>query len=233
MNMISVVLVDDHPLFRQGVVDILSLSPEILVLGQAASGDEGWCLVKDIQPQVAILDVNLPGMNGLQIAQKVQLEKLPTRVIFLTAYDDLEQKLHAMNLGVAAYCAKDILPETLVWVIKQVNLGDYVYDDQAIPASDFKKYVEGRSSNAQEHSYWGGEAYQPLSAREMQVLISVTQGLSNKEIALQLGISQQTVKNHVTAILRKLDVGDRTQAALFAMKRGWVRLNDDANQTEG
>lgn len=232
MKKITVLLIDDHPLFRQGVADALSLNSEILIIGQAATGDEGWSMIQDLQPEVAVVDINLPGLNGPQIMQKVMLEKLPSRIIFLTAYDDLEQKLHAMNLGVAAYCSKDILPEKLDWVIQEVSQGNFVYDDEIVHKEKIKEFIEEQTTQAMQQSYWGGESHQALSSREMQVLLCLTKGLSNKEIALSLGISQQTVKNHITAILRKLDVADRTQAALFAMKRGWVRFYQDFNQPE-
>ncbi|HSQ26175.1 MAG TPA: response regulator transcription factor [Anaerolineales bacterium] len=232
MKKITVLLIDDHPLFRQGVADALSLNSDILIIGQAATGDEGWSMIQDLQPEVAVVDINLPGLNGPQIMQKVMLEKISSRIIFLTAYDDLEQKLHAMNLGVSAYCSKDILPEKLDWVIQEVSQGNYVYDDEIISKEKIKEFIEEQTAQAMQQSYWGGESHQALSSREMQVLLCLTKGLSNKEIALSLGISQQTVKNHITAILRKLDVADRTQAALFAMKRGWVRFYQDFNQPE-
>ncbi len=232
MKKITVLLVDDHPLFRQGVADALSLNSEIHIIGQASTGNDGWAMIEHHQPDVAIVDINLPGMNGPQIMQKVMAEKIPSKVIFLTAYDDMEQRLHAMNLGVAAYCSKDILPEELDWIIRQVSKGNYVYDDLVIPGKEFKQYIERRTSQSLEQSHYGGEAHQALSAREMQVLLSLTNGLSNKEIAMHLGISQQTVKNHITSILRKLDVADRTQAALFAMKHGWFRFDQENIQPE-
>ncbi len=219
-------------MFRQGVADALSLNPKILIIGQASTGDDGWEMIGELQPEVAIVDINLPGINGPQIMQKVAQDKVPTRIIFLTAYDDLEQKLHAMNLGVAAYCSKDILPEELDWVIEQVSQGNYVYHNQVIPDDEFKEFIDQQTAKALEQSYGGTETHQALSAREMEVLLCLTKGLSNKEIALHLKISQQTVKNHITAILRKLDVADRTQAAMFALKRGWVRLDQNNSQSE-
>ncbi len=232
MDRISVVVVDDHPLFRQGVIDALSLNPELHIVGQAANGEEGLSLIRQLKPDVALVDVNLPGMNGPQIARNIAQEKIPSRVIFLTAYDDAEQKILAMNLGVAAYCSKDILPESLVNVIHQVSQGDFVFDQRIISQGDLEIYAKKSTKDILEHPLWGRETFQPLSTREMQVLDSITRGLSNKEIALQLDISQQTVKNHITTILRKLNVSDRTQAAVFALKRGWVRL-DQSQDTSG
>lgn len=232
MKKIRILLVDDHPLFRQGVADALSLNSELRMIGQASTGDEGWAMIQELVPDVAIVDINLPGLNGLQIAQKVLLEKIPAKIIFLTAYDDIEQRTHAMNLGVAAYCSKDILPEELDWIIRQVNKGNFVYHDRIIPAKDFGQYIQTQSAQIPAQSVRGKEVSQTLSSREMQVLLCLTKGMSNKEIALDLDISQQTVKNHVTAILRKLSVADRTQAALFAMKRGWAHFNPNEDVSE-
>lgn len=227
MRKITVLLVDDHPIFRQGVADTLSLNPELMIVGQASDGDEGWQLIEALQPEVVILDINMPGLNGVQIMKKIRLAKLASRVIFLTAYDDLEQKIHAMNLGAAAYCSKDILPEKLDWTIQQVSLGDYVYEDQVIPDAEFGKFVETITTQKFQSSLWGADSNPALSAREMEVLLCLAQGLSNKEIARDLKISQQTVKNHITSILKKLEVADRTQAVLYALRRGWVHFSKD------
>jgi DNA-binding NarL/FixJ family response regulator len=164
-------------------------------------------------------------MNGQQIARQVVSEKLHTRVILLTAYDDLEQKIHAMNVGAAAYCTKDVQPEDLVGVIRSVASGKYVLDGQEYDPAEMHDWLSSRVEGAIRLYSDPGDPYQPLSSREMEVLSHVTNGLSNKEIAQMLGISHQTVKNHVTAILRKLGVEDRTQAALYALRRGWVRLD--------
>jgi len=168
--------------------------------------------------------VNLPAMNGQQVTRQVLFEKLPTRVILLTAYDDSEQTIHSMRAGAAAYCTKDIQPDKLVRTIQHVVSGGFVIGEQELSLSDVEKWVNIQAEGAIRVYGDPGEPYQPLSTREMEVLFHVTHGLSNKEIASQLGISHQTVKNHVTAILRKLGVGDRTQAALYALQRGWVRL---------
>jgi DNA-binding NarL/FixJ family response regulator len=226
MNEITIVIVDDHPLFRQGVADALALEAHLWVVGQAASGEEGLELIRKIRPQIAILDVNLPGMNGQQITRQINSEKLTTRVVLLTAYDDDEQKIHAARAGAAAYCTKDVEPEILVDTIQRVAAGETILNVSDLSA------VEVDSRLEQDDGMFRGfadpiEAHQPLSIREMEVLLCVTRGLSNKEIASTLGISHQTVKNHVTAILRKLGVDDRTQAAIYALKRGWVRLHGD------
>jgi two-component system response regulator DegU len=232
METIRLVVVDDHPLFRQGVVDTLSLEPDFVVIGEATDGEEALDLIRNLNPDVAIVDVNLPGINGQQVTQQAVNEKLPTRIILLTAYDDAEQKLHAMKVGAAAYCVKDVQPETLAKNVREVVNGNYVIGEDVLSVEELGKWLEPESEA--EHSFFSelGEPYEPLSKREMEVLAQLTKGMSNKEIATSLGISHQTVKNHVTSILRKLGVEDRTQATLYALKRGWVRLQDDDKEIQ-
>jgi two-component system response regulator DegU len=232
METIRIVVVDDHPLFRQGVVDTISLEPDFVVIGEATSGEEALTLIRNLNPGVAIVDVNLPGINGQQVTQQVVNEKLPTRIMLLTAYDDSEQKLHAMKVGAAAYCVKDVQPETLAEIVREVVKGNYVIGEQVLDAKELEIWLE--PENESDPSFFSelGDPYEPLSKREMEVLAELTKGMSNKEIATELGISHQTVKNHVTSILRKLGVEDRTQATLYALKRGWVRLQDDDKEIQ-
>jgi len=232
MEKISIVIVDDHPLFRQGVIDALSLEPDLYFIGEATSGEEGLEIIRAQQPAVAIVDVNLPGMNGQQVTREVILEKMPTRVVLLTAYDDNEQKIHAMRVGAAAYCVKDVLPETLARIVHEVAAGNYVVGEQTFDALSLERWISPQTESALRPYSDPGEPFQPLSKREMEVLAQLTQGLSNKEIAGGLGISHQTVKNHVTAILRKLGVEDRTQAAIYALRRGWVRLHEETKEIQ-
>ena len=224
MSEISIIIIDDHPLFRQGVIDTLSLESDIWIVAQAANGEDGFELIREFRPMVAVVDVNLPEMNGQQLTRRVVSEKLPTRIMLLTAYDDIEQKIHAMRVGAAAYCTKDILPEDLVKNIRLIASGKFVIGDQAYDNTSLERWIAMQSEGVGRSYSDPGEPFQPLSSREMEVLSYVTQGMSNKEIALLLGISQQTVKNHVTSLLRKLGVEDRTQAAIYAIRRGWVRV---------
>ena len=232
MDTIRIVVVDDHPLFRQGVVDTISLESDFVVVGEATSGEEALDLIRNLTPDVAIVDVNLPGINGQQVTQHVVNEKLTTRIVLLTAYDDSEQKLHAMKVGAAAYCVKDVQPETLAQNIREVFKGNYVIGERVLDKEELEQWLEPESEAL--HSFYSelGDPYEPLSKREMEVLGELTKGMSNKEIASELGISHQTVKNHVTSILRKLGVEDRTQATLYALRRGWVRLQDDDKEIQ-
>lgn len=232
MDKITVVIVDDHPLFRQGVVNALNLEPDVLVIDQATDGAEGLELVRKHLPKIAILDVNLPSMNGHQITRNIIQERLPTRVVLMTAYDDLEQKIYAMRSGAMAYCTKDILPEDLVQILRKALQGVYVVGDHEFNKQRLQSWIEEQTSGSMRVVGDVFDPVQPLSTREVEVLKLLSQGYSNKEIAAQLGISQQTVKNHITAIFHKLGVEDRTQAVLYAVKRGWVRLYDQENKLE-
>ena len=230
MDQVSVLVVDDHPLFRQGVVDALSLESGIRVVGQASDGLRALDLIHALEPDVAILDVNLPGVNGQHVTHQIVMEKLRTRVILLTGYDDSEQILHAAIAGAAAYCSKDIEPSVLSNVVRQVADGNYVIGEMVFTEREFDRWLDKQLEAARRSYSEPGSPFHPLSDREMEVLECVVRGMSNKEIAAMLGISHQTVKNHVTAILRKFSVEDRTQAVVYALKRGWVKLDHDKSQ---
>ncbi len=224
MCKITILVVDDHPLFRQGVIDSFSLEEDLQVVGEAESGEDALTLIRALQPQISVVDVNLPGLNGQQVVRQVISEKLNTHVILLTAYDDKEQAIYAMRGGASAYCTKDVKPEDLVKVIHNVMEGKYIIGDQIMELNEIERWLGTHTEQALRPYGDPGEPYYPLSSREMEVLAFVTKGMSNKEIASLLGISHQTVKNHVTSILRKLGVEDRTQAAIYALRQGWVRL---------
>ena len=226
MNEITLLFVDDHPLFRQGVVDTLSLEPGFRVIGQAADGEEALAMVRSLQPKVAVLDVNLPGMNGQQVTHLVTQERLPTRVLLLTGYDDIEQAIHAVLAGAAAYCAKDIEPENLAHIVRAVADGKFSVGGHIFNRRELDRWIDEQMEGARRSYSEPGSPFHPLSDREMEVLSCVVRGMSNKEIAGLLGISHQTVKNHVTSILRKFGVEDRTEAVVYALRRGWVKLQD-------
>jgi len=226
MDTITVVIVDDHPLFRQGVINTISYEPDLDVIADSEDGNNALELVRSHKPDVVVMDVNLPGMNGQQVTRQIVAEKLPTRVVLLTAYDDIEQIIHSMRSGAAADCAKHIRPENLVGIVRQVALGKFVIGTEVFDQAGLDRWLELKTEGSLRPYSDPGEPFHPLSKREMEVLSYLTRGMSNKEIANLLGISHQTVKNHVTSILRKLGVEDRTQAAVYALRRGWVRLHD-------
>jgi two-component system response regulator DegU len=232
MEQIKLLVVDDHPLFRQGVVDALALEPDMKVLGQAASGTEALDMIRSLIPDVAILDVNLPDMNGQQVTHQIVQEKLPSRILLLTGYDDVEQAIHAALAGAAAYCAKDLEPKRLPEIIRAVASGKFVIGERVFNRRELEHWIDDQMNGARRSYSEPGSPFHPLSDREMEVLSCVVRGMSNKEIASLLGISHQTVKNHVTSILRKFSVEDRTQAVVYALKRGLVKLNDTDSKSE-
>jgi len=226
MEQIRIIIVDDHPVFRQGLRDVLDTDPQISVIGQAASGEAAIELILQKEPEVVLMDINLPDLNGLQITRQIKASRPEIKVIIVTGYDDVEQAFHAIRAGASAYCAKDITPESLIGTIHAVRQDKFVIDGRQMDEDEIIHWIEEKIVLVDRQLMSETEdSFVPLSPREMEILEYVTHGRSNKEIAYALGISHQTVKNHMTAILRKLQVDDRTQAAVYALSRGWVRLD--------
>jgi DNA-binding NarL/FixJ family response regulator len=223
---ISVMIVDDHPLFRQGLRRVIEAEDDMEVIIEVGDGEEALRLAQKMVPDVIMMDVNIPTMNGLQVTRSLKAILPNIGVIMLTAYHDDEQIFHAIKAGAGAYYPKDVTPRKLIEAIRQVSQGNYVIDDNVLAKSQVASWLLKQFDQI---SAFGGspdELFVPLSSREMEILQLIARGYSNKEIAHELGISRQTVKNHMTSILRKLSVNDRTQAALYALRRGWIRLQD-------
>ncbi len=225
MSGIRVLIVDDHPFFREGLRRVISTEGDIEVVGEASDGEEAVEQVGRLRPQVVVMDVNLPRINGLEATQRIKGAYPEVSVVILTAYDDEEQVYHAVRAGASAYHSKDVNPQELVRTIRHVFAGRYVLRDTVLTERELGIWLRER------YRQFGGEVFPeerhqaPLSGREMEVLRLMVAGMSNKEIAYRLGISHQTVKNHVTAILNKLGVADRTQATVYALRHGWIPLH--------
>lgn len=222
VKMIRVAIVDDHFFFRQGVRDVLNAEPDITVVAESGDGEEAVALVTSTHPDVVLMDVNLPTLNGLQVTQQIKALCPNTNIIILTAYDDEEQVYRAIRIGASAYSPKDIVPAQLLETVRIVAQGNCVIGDQTMTTDEAEAWL------LEQYRRYGinpeDSTFSPLTNREMEILEQIIDGLSNKEIATRLGISQQTVKNHVTSILSKLNRSDRTQAAIYALRHGWVRL---------
>lgn len=225
MENIKVLLVDDHALFRQGMRSALSLVDDVEVVGEASDGAEAYEKVKNFAPDVVISDVKLPSLDGLELARKIRLNFPRVAVVILTAYDDEEQLFNAIKVGAAAYCTKDVTGDELLETVRRVFQGEYLINESVLTkptvASRVLKQFRDLSLVGQEIE----PLFVPLSAREIEILDYIAKGNSNKEIARALKISDQTVKNHITSILRKLAVNDRTQAVVFALRRGWIKMD--------
>lgn len=220
---ITVLIVDDHPLLRNGLRKLIEMEPEFKVIGEAGTGEEGLRMAREQRPDLLLLDINLPQMNGLQVVAQLKSDPANrTAVILLTAHHDNTQVVYAMRTGAAAFCPKDIAPDSLVDVMRAVCRGAFVIGKQSYTAQSLQAWLVTQAAP----SYSASESDSPLSSREMEILRAVSHGLSNKQIAYTLKISHQTVKNHMTSIMGKLRVEGRTQAAIYALQHGWVRTEE-------
>ena len=226
MDKIRIMIVDDHPLFREGLRRVLEAEEDLLVEAEVADGEQAIVLAREILPDVVLLDINLPSMNGLQVTREIKASLPDTAVINLTAYHDEEQIIHAIRAGASAYYPKEVMPDLLIFAVRQVNRGQYVIDDKVISKSEVESWLIRQFDRLATVGGTDESRFIPLSSREMEILQHAARGSSNKEIAHALQISQQTVKNHISSILRKLDVKDRTEAAVYALRHGWIRLED-------
>jgi DNA-binding NarL/FixJ family response regulator len=230
-NVIDVMIVDDHPVFRQGLRNVLAAEADLRVVDEAADGETAIQKAQEHHPDVVIMDINLPKLNGLQATRELKERCPDINVIMLTAYDDEEQIYHAIRAGASAYHAKDVRPDRLIGVIHQVNKGYYVVDDKVLDEDGIGDWLLRKFERFGGGFFADSEEFlSPLTPREMEILELVVQGMSNRKIAYHLEISHQTVKNHMTAILRKLGATGRTEAAVSALKRGWIPLRSQQSR---
>ena len=222
---IRLMIVEDHPLFGAGLKRVLELEDDIEIVAEARTGKQAVELAEQYHPDVVIMDINLPEMNGLQATREITSRFDDIGVIVITAYHDDEQLFHALRAGAMAYYSKDVQPSELIPAIRQVAKGNYVVGDMVMSRPQVASWLLRRFEEMAVFQD-ADVVFAPLTPREMEILKLIVKGYSNKEIAAELGISRQTVKNHMSAILRKLAVNDRTQAAVTALRLGWIRLDD-------
>lgn len=214
MQQVEVVIVDDHVMVREGIKQLLEMDGDIRVIGEASDGEEGLKVVEATDPDVLLLDVNMPKMNGLEVLQKIKESGIKRKVLILTIHNEVEYLLKAIEIGVDGYVLKDSELSVLRRAIFAVNEGNTYIQSSLAPL--LKQRLE--EPDVVENNEEG------LTKREMEVLKLIAEGLYNKEIADRLTISEKTVKNHVSNIFRKIDVSDRTQAAVFAIRSGYVDI---------
>jgi DNA-binding NarL/FixJ family response regulator len=223
----TILLVDDHALFRVGVRNILEKEPGFEVIGEAEDTRGAFDLSVQLSPDIILMDLSLPAPGGIETTQRIKRELPSAGIIVLAVNEDEDALFDAIKAGAAAFILKDVAPDDLVAIIRRVAGGEYLINDKvfAKPAVASRVLKEFR-----ELAIYGQEAapiFAPLSPREVEILDNIAQGMTNKQVAYALSISEQTVKNHMSSILRKLSVNDRTQAVVYAMRQGWIRMPED------
>ncbi len=227
MNQIEILVIDDHPLFRRGIRWSLEEEADLLVVGEADSGQEAIRQSDVHVPDVVLLDLNLPDMSGLEVARILKRRHPQAGVIVLTMHEDDEQLFAAIRAGANAYSTKDIDPADLISLIRRVGRGEYLINENVLSRPFVASKVLDQFRELAQIDEVSSAVFSPLTPREVEILDSVAHGNSNKEIARLLNISDQTVKNHITSILRKLAVNDRTQAVIYALRHGWIKLGEE------
>lgn len=220
---ISLLIVDDHKLVRWGVRTFLATQPEIEVVGEAAGGEEALRLVAELVPDVALVDLIMPGMDGIEVTRQIKAISPRTQVIVLTSYHEDEHIFPAIRAGALSYLLKDVGTEELADAIRKAASGEAVMHSRV--AARLVRELQESVSQAHTPLQLQHQHVPPLGSltdREGEVLGLVAEGLSNGEIAEQLVISENTVKSHVSNILSKLHLADRTQAAVYAWREGLV-----------
>lgn len=211
---VKVILADDHSMIREGIKQLLEISGEIQVVGEAADGIECLNLLKKVKADVLLLDINMPKMNGLQVLEKINKGQTATKVLMLTVHNEIEYLIKAIDIGVDGYLLKDTGSAELKKAIFSIYNGEKYIQPELAPLLN-QKLVEKESDLDKIHS---------LTKRELQILKLIAEGLFNKEIGDRLDISERTVKNHVFNLFKKIDAADRTQAAVFAIRNNVVEI---------
>lgn len=211
---IKVMIADDHVLIREGIKQILEFDGKVEVVAEASDGVRCLEMLKLITPDLLLLDINMPNKDGLQVLEEIKKNKLDIRVLILTIHNEVEYLLKAVDIGVDGYILKDAESAELKKAIDSVMAGENYIQPSLIPS------LNSRLINRDTDK----EKLESLTKREIEVLIEVASGRFNKEIAMVLNISERTVKNHMSNIMKKIDVNDRTQAAVFAIKNNLVQI---------
>ena len=211
---IRIVIADDHSMIREGLRQLLELDGDVVVVGEAGNGEECLNMIEKVSPDVVLLDINMPVMNGLKMLEVLRNSKNKNqRVLILTIHNEVEYLMKAVEIGVEGYVLKDADSSVLKKAIYKVHSGEDYIDFTMVPLLNEK--IAQEKEKVEEEK---------LTRREIEVLKLLAEGLFNKEIAYKLSISEKTVKNHVSNIFKKIGVFDRTQAAVYAIKNNIVEL---------
>jgi two-component system, NarL family, response regulator DegU len=211
---IRILIADDHSMVREGLKQLIELEDDIVVVAQAGNGKEAIDKIVEYNPDVVLLDINMPEMNGLEVLEYLHQNNIDSKVLVLTIHNEIEYLYKAVDIGVMGYVLKDSEADVLIKAIRSIQSGE-TYIQPNMASLLFRKL-----NNLDNIDYSNTK----LTRREVEVLRLITDGLLNKEIAHRLCISEKTVKNHVSNIFKKIEVSDRTQAAVYAIKNNIVEL---------
>lgn len=214
MKTIKIMLVDDQTLFREGIKQLLELDKNLQIIEEAGNGFECLEKLKKIKPDIILLDISMPKMSGLEVLEELRIKKNFVKVLMLTVHNEYEYLKKAINIGADGYLLKDSHFTELKNAIISILNGNSYIQSRLKPILNLKvnyKQIDIKRLEA-------------LTKRELEIIAQVASGMSNKEIAINLDISERTVKNHLSNIFKKIDVSDRTQAAIFAIKNNIVKL---------
>lgn len=209
---VKVMITDDHSLIREGLKQLLELEGDFQVIAEACDGIDCMEKLKEQIPDVLLLDINMPRMNGLEVLQKIKDEKIDVKILVLTVHNEVEYLLKAVDIGINGYLLKDSESSELKKAILSVVDGEDYIQPSLIPVLNAKMIDRDMDS----------EKIEKLTKRELEVLKLLAVGMYNKGVADELHISERTVKNHVSSIFKKIDVSDRTQAAVFAIRNNLI-----------
>ena len=220
---IKILIADDHALLRQGIKRVLNFEDDLEVIGEAEDGQEALARTLVLQPDILLLDLNMPGLSGLDVARQLQATKSKTKILVLTIHESDNYVLELLKNGALGYLLKDVEPSMLIKAIHVVNEGNaFVYPKLA--ERIFGSISQEDDINERAREMWREGRSERLTARELDVLSCIAKGFSNQDIAQALFVSEKTVKNHLTNIFRKLNVNDRTQALIYVLKHKIMTL---------
>ncbi len=211
---IKVMLADDHVLCREGIKQLLEYDGSIEVISEVNDGEACLEVLKKVMPEVLLLDINMPKINGIDVLKEIKRKRYPVKVLMLTVHNEVEYLLKAFDLGVEGYIVKDAESTELKKAINCLYNGETYIQPSLIPLLNNRLFVRNLDK----------AKLDSLTNREREMLVYITKGMFNKEIAMELKISERTVKNHISNLFKKIDVNDRTQAAVFAIKNDLVKL---------
>lgn len=228
MDTIKVIVVDEQPLFRQGICSTLERMGNCEVIGTTIDAMEIYELARASAPDVAIIDAGLTNYDPLEIARQVRHLAPQIAIMILTPSEDEERLFQSIKVGAAAYYSRNISPEDFSDAVRRVSQGEYLINDDVLTRPQLANRVlkSFRELTVEEEDPTVRDSTSPLSSREVEILDYIARGNSNKEIAKALKISDQTVKNHITSILKKLAVNDRTAAVVHALRHGWIKMHE-------